>query len=170
MDVKQQTQIKLNPDKTEFILISDDQIRNSLELSFPVNFISNIMESVKSVRKIGGILDADKSMQRHIAHLCCVCYYHLRELQRVHRYLTHETAVKVANAMVSSHLDNCNCLLYNTKLTNIYKIQRIQSTFFRIVCKLNKFSHVTNFLHWLSIQYCILFKCKFITYKAINFS
>ena len=39
------------------------------------------------------ILDAENSMQRHV------------ELRRVHRYLNHETAVKVANALISSHLD-----------------------------------------------------------------
>ena len=61
------------------------------------------------------ILDAENSMQRHVANLCCISYYHLRELRRVRRYLNHETAVKVANALVSSHLDYCNSLLYNTK-------------------------------------------------------
>ena len=37
------------------------------------------------------------------------------QLLRVHRYLNHKTAVKVANALDSSHLDCCNSLLYNTK-------------------------------------------------------
>ena len=41
------------------------------------------------------------------------------------------------------------------------------------VCKLNKFSHVTPFLHklhWLPIHYRILFKYNLLTYKAIHFS
>ena len=54
-------------------------------------------------------------MQRHVANLCNISYYHLQELRRVRRYLNHETAVKVANALVSSCLDYCNSLLYNTK-------------------------------------------------------
>ena len=33
--------LQLNPDKTEFILIGDDQIRNSMKLSFPVSLIGN---------------------------------------------------------------------------------------------------------------------------------
>ena len=53
-------------------------------------------------------------MQRHVANLCHISYYHLQELRRVRRYLNHETAVKVANALVSSCLDYCNSLLYNT--------------------------------------------------------
>ena len=42
--------------------------------------IRNTMEATESVKNLGVILDADNSMQRHVANLCCVCYYHLREL------------------------------------------------------------------------------------------
>ena len=107
--------LKLNPDKTEFIVIGDDQIRSSLKSSFPVSLLGNTMEPAESVKNLGVILDAENSMQRHVANLCRISYYHLRELRRVRRYLNHETAVKVANALVSSRLDYCNSLLYNTK-------------------------------------------------------
>ena len=107
--------LKLNPDKTEFIVIRDDQIRNSLKSSFSVNLLGNIMEPAESVKNLDVILDAENSIQRHVVNLRGISYYHLRELQRVRRYLNHETAVKVAYASVSSHLDYCNSLLYNTK-------------------------------------------------------
>ena len=80
--------LKLNPDKMEFIVIGDDQIRSSLKSSFPVSFLGNIMEPADSVAYVTTIYT---------------------------RYLNHETAVKVANALVSSHLDYCSSLLYNTK-------------------------------------------------------
>ena len=107
--------LKLNPDKTEFIVIGDDQIRSSLKSSFPVSLLGNTMEPAESVKNLGVILDAENSMQRHVANICRISYYHLQELRRVRRYLNHETAVKVANALVSSRLDYCNSLLYNTK-------------------------------------------------------
>ena len=93
--------LKLNPDKMKFIVIDDDQIRSSLESSFSVSFFGNIMEPAELVNNLGIILDADSSMQRHMANICLICYYHLRELRRVHRYLNHKTAVKVANALAS---------------------------------------------------------------------
>ena len=106
--------LKLNPDKTEFVVIGDDQIRSSLKSSFPVSLLGNSMEPAESVKNLGVVLDVENSMQRHVANLCCISYYHLRELRRVRRYLNHETAVKVAISLVSSRLDYCNSL-YNTK-------------------------------------------------------
>ena len=112
-------------------------------------------------------------MQRHVANLCRISYYHLRELREVCRDLNHETAVKVANALVSSHLDYCNSLLYNTKKAYITRLQRVQNALCHTVFKLNKYCHVTPFLHklhWLPIHYRILFKYNLLTYKAIHFS
>ena len=96
-------------------MIGDDQIRSSPKSSFPVSLLGNSMEPAESVKNLGVILDAENSMQRHVANLCRISYYHLRELRRVSRYLNRETAVKLANALVSSCLDYCNSLLYNTK-------------------------------------------------------
>ena len=94
-----------------------------MKSSYPVSFLGNIMEPAESVKNLGVILDDDNSMQRHVANLCHTCYDHLWELQRVRRYLNHETAVKVANALVSSHLDYCNSLLYNTKKAHTVSLQ-----------------------------------------------
>ena len=72
--------LKLNPDKTEFIVIGGDHIRSSLKSSFPVSLLGNSMEPAESVKNLGVILDAEDSMQRHVANLCCISYYPLQEL------------------------------------------------------------------------------------------
>ena len=69
---------KLNPDKMEFIVICDNQIRSSMKSSFSLIFFGNIMEPAGLVKNFVVILDADNSMQRHVTSLCCICYYHLR--------------------------------------------------------------------------------------------
>ena len=117
------------------------------------------MEPSESVKNLGVMLDAENSMQRHMANLCRISYYYLRELRR--------------SALVSSYLNYCNSLLYNTKKAYTCKLQRVQNALCHVVCKLNKFSHVTPFLyklHWLPIHYCILFKYNLLTYKTIHFS
>ena len=140
--------LKLNPDKTEFIMIGDDHIRSSLKSFFSVSLLGNSIEPAESVKNLGVILDAENSMQRHVVNLCRITYYHLRALRRVCRYLNHETTVKVANALVGSPLDYCNSLLYNTKKAYT---SRLQSS--NVLCctglKPNKYCHVTPFLHKL---------------------
>ena len=152
--------LKLNPDKMEFIVIGIDQIRSSLKSSFPVGLLDNIMKPAELVKNLGVILDAENSMQRHMANLCCISYYHLRELQRVRRYLNHETAVKVAKMPWIT-------------VTHCFTTQK------GIYCQTTESSKcfmsygVTPFLyklHWLPIHYCILFKYNLLTYKAIHFS
>ena len=59
--------LKLNPDKMEFIVIGDDQIRSSLKSCFPLSLLGNIMEPAELVKNLGVILDTENSMQRHVA-------------------------------------------------------------------------------------------------------
>ena len=59
--------------------------------------------------------------------MCQKCYYHIRDLQRIRRYLVLSVAIIVATGPVDSLLDYCNCLVHdialkdNTKL-NVFKI------------------------------------------------
>ena len=102
--------------------------------------------------------------------MCRACYYHLKDLRRIRKFLSVETAALLANSMISSRLDYCNILLYGISK---YKLQKIQNALCKIVFRLDRTSHVTPFLqklHWLPITYRILFKYNLITFKAINFS
>ena len=105
----------------------------------------NISPSVE-VKNLGVIFDSDNSFDNHVAKICRACYYHLRDLQRIRKFLSDETAILLANAMVSSHLDYCNSLLYGVSKSNIAKLQRVQNALCRIIFRLDKMSHVTPFL------------------------
>ena len=62
---------------------------------------------------------------------------------------------------------------FTTQKRHIPADYRVQNALCRTVCKLNKYCHITPFLHklhWLSIHYHILFKYNLLTYKAIHFS
>ena len=73
-----------------------------------------------------------------------------------------ETAILLANAMVSSRLDYCNSLLYGVSRSNIAKLQRAQNA----LCCITLFEK----LHWLPVQHCILFKYNLLVFKDINLS
>ena len=125
------------------------------------------------VKILGVIFDLDNSFDNHVAKVCRACCYHLCDLRRIRKFLSVETAILLANAMVSSCLDYCNSLLYGVGKSNRDKLQRVQNDLCRIIFRLDKMSHVTHFLkklHWLPIQHCIFFKYNLLVFKAINLS
>ena len=125
------------------------------------------------VKNLGVIFNSDNSFDSHVAKVCQACYYHLSDLRRIRKFLSVETAILMANAMVSSRLDYCNYLLYGVIKSNIAKLQRVQNVLCRIIFRLEEMSHVTPFLkklHWLPIQHRILFKYNLLVFKAINLS
>ena len=150
--------LKLNPEKNEFFIIGQKAIRESLAPNFPVSLLQNNISPSMEVKNLGVIFDSDNSFDNHVAKVCQACYYHLRDLQRICKFLSVETPILLANAMVSSRLDYCNSLLYGVSKSNIAKLQRVQNTLCHIIFKLDKMSHVTPFLkklHWLPIQHHI---------------
>ena len=99
--------LKLNPEKTEFIII--------------VPLLQNNISPSVEVKNLGVIFDSDNSFDNHVAKVCRACYYHLRDLRRIRKFLGVETAILLANAMISSRLDYCNYLLYGVSKSNIAK-------------------------------------------------
>ena len=115
--------LKLNPEKNEFIIIGQKAIRESLAPNFPVPLLQNNISPSVEVKNLGVIFDSDNSFDNHVAKVCRACYYHLRDLRRIRKFLGVETAILLANAMVSSRLDYCNSLLYGVSKSNIAKLQ-----------------------------------------------
>ena len=119
--------LKLNPEKTEFIIIGQKATRESLAPNFPVPLLQNNISPSVEVKNLGVTFDSDNSFDNHVAKVCRACYYHLRDLRRIRKFLSDETAILLANAMVSSRLDYCNSLLYGVSKSNIAKLQRVQT-------------------------------------------
>ena len=165
--------LKLNPEKTEFIVTGDRQARESIIQKFPTQFLGNSISPTNEVKNLGVTFDSGNTFASHITKVCRACYYHLKDLRRIRKFLSVETAALLANSMISSRIDHCNSLFYGVNKYNVAKLQKIQNAFCRIVFRLDKTSHVTPYLqklHWLSISYRILFKYNLITFKAIKFS
>ena len=163
--------LKLNPEKTEFIIIGDRHARESLIKKFPTQLLENSISPTDTVKNLGVIFDSGNTFTSHITNVCH--YYHLKDLRPIHKFLSVETAALLANSMISSRLDYCNSLLYGVSKYNVAKLQKIQNALCRIVFRLDRTSHVTPFLqklNWLPISYHILFKYNLITFKAIKFS
>ena len=166
------SKLKLNPSKTEFIIIGSKKQREKFKDLFPILLLDHDTLPKAFVRNLGFIFYCDFNFKRQISQTCKICFYHIRDFRRIRKYLSPEAAKFVACALVTSHLDYCNSLLYNLPDRNIERLQRVQNCLARVVCKASRFIRskpLLNFIHWLPVKYRIRFKLCTITFKAFLF-
>ena len=100
------------------------------------------------------------SFHAHMSSICRSSFYHLRNLFRIRKYLTKESAAVVVHAFVTSKLDYCNALLHVLSTYQLQRLRYVQNTAVRVVLQMSRFQQITPVLcelHWLPIQYRITF-------------
>ena len=164
--------LKLNPDKTEFILFGSPSQRASLAGCFPVDILGSKLCPTEVVRNLGVFFDSGFTFSKHVASVCKSCFVHLRDLRRIRHHLPKSAALALANALVSSRLDYCNSLMTSTlSCKDLHKLQCIQNSLARIVTYTPKYAHITpvlKSLHWLPVKYRCIFKTATIIYKYLH--
>mgnify|MGYP002259884042 FL=1 len=163
--------LKLNPDKTEFLLFGSTTQRNNLTTLLPETLMGETIQPSSSAKNLGVTFDSEMSMSCHVASLCKSCFYHIRDLRRIRRFISKRTLITLANALVSSRLDYCNSLFSSLTKKELGRLQRIQNTLCRVVTKSTRYSSVTpqlKSLHWLPIRFRVEFKTLLLTYKTLE--
>ena len=162
--------LKLNDDKTEFIIISTQQQLSKVKINNIVIGESEI-KPVSSVRNLGAWFDDKCSMAIHITKMCSSSFYHLHNIRRIRKYLSQDAAESLIHSFITSRVDYCNSLLYSVPAYQLEKLQRVQNDATRLIFKEHKFCHITPLLqnlHWLPVKFRINFKILLITFKAIH--
>ena len=163
--------LKLNPDKTEFILFGSKSQRNKIASCFPIDILGGNLTPTDKVRNLGVWFDSGFKFSSHVAAVCRSCFVSIRDFRRIRRHLTKTAAITLANALVSSKLDYCNSLFRGLSRGDLHKLQCLQNSVARIITKSSKLSHITPVLiklHWLPIKYRSIFKTLTIIYKFLD--
>jgi hypothetical protein len=161
--------LKLNDDKTEFIICGSAASLNKVSTSSIIIGNHQIPAS-SSVRNIGVMFDAEMKMEKQINQICKNAWHHLYRISKICSFMTHEQKTSVVHAYVTSKLDNCNAVLFGIPEKQLAKLQRIQNAAARLLTKSKKFDHITpilRLLHWLPISQRIIFKLLLLTFKAL---
>ena len=79
----------------------------------------------KTVRNIGAVLDSSLSMGSHVNAVVKSCYFQIRSISKIRKYLTEDSAKSLTHAFVTSRLDNMNSLLYDVTDSKIHKLQLV---------------------------------------------
>ena len=162
--------LKLNPDKTEFLLIGKERRRSKYLFMFPIELLGVKTNPVKSARNLSVIFDKNFTFRSHISVVCSSCYYHMWDLRRIRRHLDLDSAKLLSTALVSSRLDIAIhfCMVL---LTLTSRLQRVQNQLARLVTKSPPFTRSIPLLcslHWLPVRFRILLKINLLTYKSLR--
>ena len=104
--------LKLNPDKTEFLLIGNERQRSKYLSIFPIELFGVKTNPAKYARNLGVIFDKSFTFRSHISAVCSSCSYHMRDLRCIPHHLDLDSAKLLATALASNCVDYCNSLLY----------------------------------------------------------
>ena len=83
-----QSKLKLNPSKTEFLLIGSKLQREKFFYLFPFAVLDNEMNPADSARNLGVFFDNGLNFSQHISQVFSSCFYHIRDLKRIGKSLT----------------------------------------------------------------------------------
>jgi hypothetical protein len=163
--------LTLNPNKTEYLIIGTWQQRAKLA-SNSLKFANSVLVPVQSARNLGVIFDNELSFESHISKICQTSFLHIRQIRRVRHLLDYNSAILLANSLVSSRLDYCNSLFFGLPDCMLDRLQRVQNSLARaVVPSVRRYDHITPTLatlHWLPIRKRIHFKIATITFKILN--
>ena len=95
--------LKLNPDKTEFFIMSPSYTELFCMMSASILLMILFLN-------LGVVFDQQMNMDQHISKLCQTINWQIRNLYRIRRYIDQETCAYTVRAMLLSRPDYCNVL------------------------------------------------------------
>ena len=161
--------LKINPDKTEIMLFCPPSCKNVPKISGVFVDGCCIRFQNNPVKLLGVNLDTHLTFDCHVNQLVSECYYHLKNVGKIRRYLTVKDAEKLIHALISSKFDYSNALFHGIKASSLKKLQKVQNYAARLVHQLPRQqpvnSEVLHDLHWLSVERRIVYKMLLLVHK-----
>ena len=109
----------------------------------------------QSVKNLGVTLFCHLTMNAHVYINVRTCYFELRRLASIRRFLTRTATATLVSAFVLSRIDYCNSLLFGSSHDVTSHLQRIQNNAARVILRLTMSSSINihlKSLHWLPVN------------------
>ena len=147
--------LKLNDNKTELMLVTSKRTKhlNNIPTSIATGIAQIPLKNY--VKNLGLTLDCHLTMNAHVSNIARTCYFELRRLACIRRFLTSTATATLVSAFVLSTFDYCNSLLFDSTHDVTCHLQRILNYAARVILRLPKSSRITMHLkshHWLPVK------------------
>ena len=130
------------------------------------------IQPLKHVRNLGTWFDNHVSMNTHIGKVCSKACRGLYNIRQIRKYLSPESTKCLIHAIVTSHFDCCNALLYKRPQYQCdHQLQKVLNAAAWVTCLIPKFAHITPVLrglHWLPVKFRVEFKIALSVFKTLN--
>ena len=122
----------------------------------------------QSVKNLGFSLDCHLTVNAHVSYIARTCYFELRRLASIRRFLTSTATATLVSAFVLSRIDYCNSLLFGSTHDVTSHLQRIQNNAARVILRLPISSSITTHLKslWLPVKVRSTYKIAFLCYHC----
>ena len=117
------------------------------------------------------MFDKSLTMKDHVSSLCRSINFHLRNLNRIRRFVDSSTCAHAVRSLILSRLDYGNSLLGGLSATETKRLQRRQNRAARLIYHVGRRTSAKPLLrelHWLPIQQRIEFKILVHVYNCMN--
>ena len=161
--------LKLNDNKTELMLVTSKRTKHLHSLSTCITIGNAQIPFKKYVKNLGFTLDCHLTMNAHVSNIARTCYFELRRLASIRRFLTSTATATLVSAFGLSRIDYCNSLLFGSTHDVTSHLQRIQNYSARIILRLPKSSSITihlKSLHCLPVKVRSTYKIACLCYHC----
>ncbi|KAK3514235.1 hypothetical protein QTP70_010412 [Hemibagrus guttatus] len=117
-------QLKLNPSKTELLVIPGDP---SPAQDLAISLDNSMISPSATARKLGVTMDNQLSFSSHVTNVTRSCRFLLYNIRRIRPFLSTQATQVLVQSLVITRLDYCNSLLAGLPLNAIRPPQMIQN-------------------------------------------
>ena len=108
-------------------------------------------------------------MNAHVSDIALTCYFELRHLASIRRFLTSTATATLVSSFVLSRIDYCDSLLFGSTHDVTSHLQRMQNYATRVILCLPMSSSITTHLkslHWLPVKVRSTYKIACLCYHC----
>ena len=132
---------KINNNKSDLMLVTSKRTKHLHSLPTLIT-IGNAQIAIKqSVKNVGFSSYSHLAMNTLVSNIARTCYFELRRLASIRRFLTRTTTVTLLSAFVLSRIDDCN---FGSTHDVTSHLQRIQNYAARVILHFSKSFSITT--------------------------
>ena len=155
-----QSQLKLNPTKSEVMFVGSSRLLAKYNLSSVVTLEGTTLPISSKLKILGVTLDSNLNFAHFISQIIQFSNFHIYAIKQVRKFSPLSTANALFILLVLSRLDYCNSLLCGQPNYLLCKLQALQNHATKTDLQADYFSFSSDYLdrlHWLPVSQ----RCKF---------